>query len=190
MLVNIDKKIKRTFNISLVSSIIFVIIGLFLFIKPDTTISIISYIIGSILLLVGLINIYRYFSSDIRFNMFSFELAYGVLLAIAGLFLIIDTTIFAKIINVIVGIWIIVNSITKFQYGFVLKKSSNSDWPYTMLVSLLTFIWGVVLLINPLESALTITQIIGVFIIVYAVLDIIDNFIIRKNIDDIVNIFK
>ena len=84
----------------------------------------------------------------------------------------------------------IVNSITKFQYGFVLKRAKNSDWIYTILVSLLSFIWGIVLLINPFESALTITQIIGIFIIVYAVLDIIDNFIIRRNIKDILSIFK
>lgn len=187
---SLERKVKKTFNTSLVTSIIFVIVGLFLFIKPDATISIISYMIGAVLLFLGLINIYKYFSSDNKINMFSFDLAYGVLLSIAGLFLIIDTSIFAKVINVILGIWIIVNSITKFQYGFALKKVKNRDWPYTILVSLLSFIWGVVLLINPFESALTITQIIGIFIIVYAVLDIIDNFIIRKNINDILDIFK
>lgn len=186
----IEKKIKKTFNTSLVLAFIFVVIGLFLFIKPDTTISIISYVTGGILLLLGLMNVYRYFFSENKLNMFSFNLAYGVLLVIAGLFLIIDTTIFAKVINIIVGIWIIVNSITKLQYGLVLKKAKNSDWGYTILVSLLSFVWGIVLLINPLESALTITQVIGVFIIVYAILDIIDNFIIRKNINDILDIFK
>lgn len=190
MIENLEKKIKKTFNISLIASFIFIIVGLFLFIKPDATISIISYITGSILLLLGLINMYRYFTSNEKLNMFSFNLAYGVLLVIAGLFLIIDTTIFAKVINIIVGIWIIINSITKFQYGLVLKKAKNNDWTYTILVSLLSFAWGIALLINPLESALTITQVIGVFIIVYAVLDIIDNFIIRKNITDIVDIFK
>ena len=182
---NIEKKIKKTFNLSLASSIIFVIVGLFLFIKPGATISIISYVTGGVLLLMGLISVYKYF-----INLFGFELAYGVLLIIAGLFLVIDTSIFAKVINVILGIWIIVNSITKFQYGFVLKRAKNSDWIYTILVSLLSFIWGIVLLINPFESALTITQIIGIFIIVYAVLDIIDNFIIRRNIKDILSIFK
>ena len=185
-----EKKILKTFNISLISSFIFVIIGLFLFINPNTTISIISYVIGSILLFFGLIHIYKYFSSKNPINVFSFDLAYGVLLSIAGIFLIIDTSIFAKVINVIVGIWIIINSVTKFQYGLVLRKVNNKDWTYTILVSLLTFAWGVVLLINPLQSALTITQIIGVFIIVYAVLDIIDNFIIRKNVNDIVSIIS
>lgn len=185
-----ENKIKRTFNVSLITSIIFVIVGLFLFIKPDTTISLISYVFGGVLLLMGLINVYKYFSSNNKLNMFSFDLAYGVLLVIAGLFLIIDTSIFAKVINIILGIWIIVNSITKFQYGIVLKKVKNSDWGYTIFVSLLSFLWGVLLLVNPFESALTITQIIGIFIIVYAVLDIIDNFVIRKNINDILNIFK
>lgn len=185
-----ENKIKRIFNLSLITSIIFVIVGLFLFIKPDTTISLISYTFGAVLLLMGLINVYKYFSSNNKLNMFSFDLAYGVLLVIAGLFLIIDTSIFAKVINIILGIWIIVNSITKFQYGIVLKRVKNSDWGYTIFVSLLSFFWGVLLLVNPFESALTITQIIGIFIIVYAVLDIIDNFVIRKNINDILNIFK
>ena len=187
---NIEKKIKKTFNLSLVSSIIFVIVGLFLFIKPGTAISIISYVTGGVLLLMGLISVYKYFTSYSAINLFGFELAYGVLLIISGLFLVIDTSIFAKVINVILGIWIIVNSITKFQYGFVLKRAKNCDWLYTILVSLLSFIWGIVLLINPFSSALTITQIIGIFIIVYAVLDIIDNFIIRRNIKDILSIFK
>ena len=185
-----EKKIKKTFNISLITSFIFVIVGLFLFINPNITLSIISYTMGGILLLMGLINVYKYFSSDNALDMFSFDLAYGILLMIAGLFLIIDTSIFAKVINIIVAIWIIVNSITKFQYGLVLKKVKNNDWTYTVFISLLTFIWGVILLINPLKTALTITQIIGIFIIIYAVLDIIDNFIIRKNIEYIVSIFK
>ena len=72
---DLEKKMKKTFNASLFASLIFVIIGLFLFIKPDATISIISYIIGGVLLFVGLTNIYRYFSSDNSLNMFSFNLA-------------------------------------------------------------------------------------------------------------------
>ena len=97
---NIEKKIKKTFNLSLASSIIFVIV---------------SYVTGGVLLLMGLISVYKYFTSYSAINLFGFELAYGVLLIIAGLFLVIDTSIFAKVINVILGIWIIDNSITKFQ---------------------------------------------------------------------------
>ena len=186
----VEKKIKRTFNASLVMSFIFVIVGLFLFIKPDTTISLISYVIGGILLIIGLSHIYRYFSSNDKLSVFGFSLSYGVLLIIAGLFLIIDTKLFSKIINIVLGIWIITSSVTKFQYSFALKRVKNKDWLPTMIVSLIMFIWGFTLLINPFSAALAITQIIGIYLIIYSILDIVHNFMVRRNFSDISEIFK
>lgn len=185
-----EKKIKKMSNTSLIISILFIIIGLFLFIKPDTTVSVISYIIGGTLLVSGIFSGYKYFTAEGIGNVFNFDLVYGVLLIIAGMFLIIKPNALASLFPIILGIWIIINSVTKFQYALVLKKIKNEDWVYTALISVLTFVWGIVLLYNPFESALLVTQTIGVFIIVYAVLDIIDNFIIRKNVNDILNIFK
>ena len=186
----IEKKVKRTFNASLVMSFIFVIVGLFLFIKPDTTISLISCVIGGILLITGLSHVYRYFSNNDKHSVFGFNLSYGVLLIIAALFLIIDTKLFSKVINIILGIWIITSSVTKFQYSFALKKMGKKDWIYTALISFIMFIWGITLLINPFKSALAITQIIGIFLIIYSILDIINNFMIRKNYSDIISIAK
>lgn len=183
-------KIKKMCNTSLTISILFVIVGLFLFIKPDTTISIISYVIGGSLLISGVFSIYKYFSNELISNAFDFNLIYGVLLIIAGMFLVVKPNALATLFPIILGIWIIINSVTKFQYALVLRKARNNDWGYTTLISILTLIWGIVLLYNPFAASLAITQTIGVFIIVYAVLDIIDNFIIRKNINDILNIFK
>lgn len=175
-------KMQKIFNVSLAISIVFVFIGLFLFIKPDTTISIISYIMGSLLIILGLSFVIKYFKNSSINNMFSFELSYGVLLIIAGLFLIIKTNALATIFPIILGMYIITNAVTKFQYALVLRKINSEDFGYTLLVSALIFIWGIVLLINPFKTSLAITQTIGIFIIVYAVLDIIDNFMIRKNI--------
>ena len=86
---NIERKIKKTFNLSLLTSIVFVIIGLFLFIKPDTTLSVISYVIGSILIISGIASGYRYFSEKGVLSIFSFDLVYGVLLLISGIFLVV-----------------------------------------------------------------------------------------------------
>ena len=182
-----EKRIKRNFNTSLYLSFLYVIIGLFLFIKPDITISLISYFIGGILILIGVISIIKYFSSLDNLNVLGFDLTYGILLLIAGIFLVLDTSLFSKIINIILGIWIIVGGITKFQYSLMLRKTKNKDSIYTLLVSFLIFVWGIVLLLNPFKSALLITQTIGVFLIIYSVLDIIANFILRRNINDLNN---
>lgn len=172
---------KKSFTLSLIISILFIIIGLFLFIKPDITITTISYLIGGFLIILGIISCIRYFKSDYGINPFDFDLVYGVLVFITGLYFIIKPTMLAKIFPVILGIWIIINAVTKFQYALVLKKLKQDDFKYTLLISLLTFIWGVVLIINPLKTVLAVTQVIGVFIIIYAVLDIMDNFVLKRN---------
>ena len=104
---------------------------------------------------------------------------------IAAIYLFINPTSLQKFFFIILGIWIIINAVTKFQYALVLKRIKKDDWKYTLLIAILTFAWGIVLLINPLESALKATQVIGVFIIIYAVLDIIDSFVLKRNEEDL-----
>jgi len=178
-------KSKKNFTLSLIMSFLFVIVGLFLFIKPNTTITTISYLVGGVLIILSIISIYRYFKSDYGINPFDFDLVYGVLVAIAGLYMIINPTALQEFFAIILGIWIIINAVTKFQYALVLKRLKKDDWKYTLLISFLTFIWGIVLLINPLKTVLKATQVIGVFIIIYAVLDIVDNFVLKRNQDDL-----
>ena len=48
---------KKNFSLSLITSLIFVVLGLFLFIRPDATITTISYIIGVLLLIFVIISI-------------------------------------------------------------------------------------------------------------------------------------
>lgn len=182
-------KTKKNFTVSLIISILFVLIGLFLFIKPDTTIATISYILGGFLLLLGIISVIKYFRSDYGINPFDFDLVYGVLVIMGGMVLIINPTLLASIFPAILGVWIIINAVTKFQYFLLLKKMGIEDWKYTLLIAILTFIWGIILLINPLEAVLAVTQVIGVFIIIYAVLDIIDNFVLKKNEENINKIY-
>ena len=78
------KKSKKNFNLSLIISIIFVILGLFLFIKPDATVNTISYIFGVFLLIFGIISILKYFKYEYEINTLDFDLVYGVLVIIFG----------------------------------------------------------------------------------------------------------
>lgn len=174
-------KSSKSFVLSIIASIIFVVLGLFLFIRPDATITTISYIIGVALLVLGILSIVRYFKSCFGISPFDFNLVYGVLVIIAGLYLIFNPLLLEVIFPIILGIWIIINAVTKFQYALILLKNKKNDFKYILLISLLVFILGIILLINPLKTVLLVTQIIGIFIIIYAVLDIIDNFILNRN---------
>lgn len=176
---------KKMFRMSIVSSLCFIIIGAFLFLKPETTITTISYIIGSIIMVTGIIFLIKYFSNKEEFAPFSGDLIYGVMSTIFGLILILNPTALAKIVPFVLGVWIVISSVTKIQYALQLKYYKNDAWKFTLIIAAITFLWGVLLLFNPFEGAMIITQIIGMFILVYAILDLIEVTILRKNIKDI-----
>lgn len=171
---------KKIFRMSILTSIFFIIIGLFLILKPETTITTISYVLGAIILVSGVVFLIKYFSNK-EYGIFSGDLIYGVMSTIIGLLLILHPTAIAKIIPFILGIWIIISSVTKIQYSLQLKSYHNQAWIPTMVIAGIMFIWGLLLLFDPFETAMAITQIIGIFILIYAVLDLIEVIIIKKN---------
>lgn len=176
---------KKLFRMSIFTSIFFIMIGLFLILKPETTITTISYILGAIIMVTGIIFLIKYFSNKEMYGVFSGDLVYGVMSTIVGLILILNPTAIAKIIPFILGIWIIISSVTKIQYSLQLKAYNNKAWVTTMIIAGITFIWGLLLLFDPFEGAMVITQIIGLFILVYAILDLVEVSIIKKNLKDL-----
>lgn len=176
---------RKMFRMSMLTSVFFIIIGLFLILKPETTITTISYIFGAIILVTGVIFLIKYFSSKNQLGIFSGDLIYGVMSTIIGLILILNPTALAKVIPFILGIWIVISSVTKIQYSLHLKAYNNKAWISTMVIAAITFIWGLLLLFDPFEGAMVMTQIIGMFILVYAVLDLVEVMIIRKNLSDL-----
>lgn len=181
---------KKIFHFSILTSIVFIFLGICLFFYPDVVISMISYVLGGIILFTGVSSLIRYFTNKNKGILFSFDLIYGVFGVVLGGLLVLNPTGLATIIPFILGIWVIVNSIVKMRYSFRLKEYRNSAWFSTFVISLIILLWGLVLLFNPFEGALVITQVIGLFIIVYAVLDLIEVSILKRNIDDTIKRLK
>lgn len=189
MLKTIKKNYNKFFTTSIITSIVFLALGIFLFLKPETTISTISYIIGIIILLLGAFSISKYYTNKNKSNI-DFSLIYGILSIIVGIIIILNPTAIATIITFVLGFWIVINSIIKIQYSLDLKNHDNKAWLITLIIGLLTLIWGLVLVFNPFGGALDITKLIGLFIIIYSILDIVECFILNKNIKDITKDIK
>ncbi len=183
MFKKIKKDFNRIFTTSILTSIIFIAFGVFLLSRPDTTLKIISYTLGIVIILLGSISFGKFFSSK-REHM-DFNLIYGILSIIMGLIIILNPTALATLIPFVLGFWILINSIIKIQYSLDLKKYDNRAWIPTFTIGLLTLVWGLILIFNPFAGAMAITQMIGIFIIVYSILDIVESFILHKNIKDI-----
>ncbi len=184
MMKQLKKDFNKMFTTSILTSIIFIAFGIFLLLRPDTTIRIISYTIGIILILLGAFSLGKYYSDNKEKKSIDFNLIYGILSIIVGLVMILNPTALATLIPFVLGFWIVINGVIKIQYALELKKNKNDAWVATIVIALLILIWGLILVFNPFSGAIAITQLIGIFIIIYSILDIVESTLIRKNLKD------
>lgn len=176
---------ERFFKSSILTSTLLLCLGILLIFESEVTIVTISYIIGSILVAAGTFALIRYVSTNKKgFDASELDLLYGIVTIILGILIITHPHAIAKIIPIILGIAIIISSASKIQYAFTLKNNSNELWKTTMVIAAISTICGVVLLFNPFAGAVLLMRIVGIFIFVYAILDFISTYIIKKNVDE------
>lgn len=176
---------KNFFKSSIFTSIVLFVLGLLLIFESEATITTISYIIGAILMAAGTFAFVRYIRNNkIGFETSELDVLYGIVTIVLGIIVVTNPHAIASIIPIVLGIAIIISSAIKIQYAFDLKNCDNDMWKTTMVIAIISTICGIVLLFNPFAGAVLIMRIVGIFILIYSVLDIISTLIIKKNVDE------
>lgn len=128
--------------------------------------------------IIAIINFLRNSAGDI-FN--QLNIVYGIVSIVAGIFLVTVPETIGSIIPIVVGITVIISSSLKVQQALVLKRIGSKYFLASLIMAILCLVCGVVILFNPFTSAVVVTKIIGLFMIIYAVLDIINSAILKKS---------
>ena len=175
---NIEVKVKKMNMTSIIFSIIFILIGAFLLARPEDAIHLVSYALGIILVMWGLISVIQFFTDKESQNYLELSFIVGVFVLIFGIIVLIRPNTIASIIPLLLGIWMLINGVTKLSYALTLNKDKNASG--SIIVSILIVILGILLIFNPFAGAKTLVQILGVSIIIYSLLDLIECFTIRR----------
>ena len=181
---NLMSNIKKMNITSIIFSIIFIILGFFLLLKPDGAIDFIAYVLGVLLILWGVVLIIQFFTKkNEQENFIQINFVIGLLVFILGIVFLIKPKTIASIIPLLLGIWMIISGVLKLGYAITVNKQVKNIIP--ILLSLLIVGVGLFLVFNPFEGAEIITKAIGIIIIVYSILDIIECIFIRQLVNDI-----
>lgn len=181
--------ISKFMKSSIISSIALIALAIMLIVQSDATVIGISYVIGAILVAIGVLAELNYIK-NIKENLADMDVVYGIVCMILGIVVINNPKAIAGIIPFVIGFIIVVNSAIKLQYSFELKKEQNKLWLSTMIISIIMCICGIVLIFNPFQGAIFLTRIVGVFILIYAVLDLISTFVIISTFKKLQNAIK
>ena len=173
---------KKFFRSSLITSLFLIALGILLIFQSEVTIITIAYVVGSVIIALGVLSGIKFFSNLSKEKKSELDLVYGIISVVLGIVIIDNPEGVASIMPIILGVSIIISSATKLQYAFELKANNNNLWKTTMLLSIISTICGLVLLFNPFKAISYFTKLVGVFIIIYAVLDMISTYTIKRNV--------
>ena len=175
----------NVFRSSILGSIGMAILGILLIFYSEVTITTISYVLGAILIAIGVIALLK-FAREYKLKAKNeLDIVYGVVCIILGIIVISNPKAIASIIPFVVAIVIVISSATKLQYSLELKKENNELWKSTMIISIITMLCGVLLVFNPFQGAVVFTRVVGILILIYALLDLSSTIAIRNSVKKI-----
>ena len=105
-----DKLMKKFFRSSIVTAIILIILGLLLIFQSEATIMTISYIIGGILIALGVLAVIKFIRGTNKEGKSELDIVYGVVTTILGVLIITHPQAIASVIPLILGIAIIISN--------------------------------------------------------------------------------
>lgn len=174
----LEKFLKKTGWSSLLSSVIFAILGIILIANPEETVKVVSYILGGIFILTGIIRIINYIVTKGRYDIYNDGMFFGIIAIVLGIVTICYSKQIGNIFRVLIGVWIVYSAIVRMDISFKLKALENKTWLYSLIIAIVMLICGIYIACNP--GAILVT--IGIVILIYSILDIIESIIFLKDI--------
>lgn len=169
----LQKLFKRTGWMSILISAVFAILGAILIWRPDETIKIISYILGIILIVIGISRIIASITAKGKYDLYNYDMIFGILGIILGIVAIMYSHIIITLLNIIVGIWITYTALLRINLALKIKKQTANTWIYVLVLALIMLACGIYII---LDTRAIITTI-GIILLIYSIIDIIEEII-------------
>lgn len=186
------KKIEERFNqmilIEMGFSIVYAILGLIIFLKSEIANSVVGTMIGIFFIIAGLIEIYTFVDKS-KIRLFKSNLIIGILNILLGVFIMLDPLTLVDILNISLGIWMLVAGISKFMLFLNLKGIQEESNKIFLVSALLLVFMGIIIIVNPFRS-LVITKTIGIFIILYNIVNLNDLVLLKRRGKKFLKLFK
>ena len=170
---------KLTIN-NLIYALLFLVFGIFLLTGTETIIGMVSKVIGSIFIIIGIVKIVIYIYMKGKLGNYSInDLLIGLVAIFCGIILIIYSEALSFAIRIIIGLWILFSSINRIILAISIKKESQDGFWIYLSSGLLMFICGVLLITG------VFSQVLGLFVVIYAISEIVDYIYFKVTYKDI-----
>jgi uncharacterized membrane protein HdeD (DUF308 family) len=152
-------KLKTNF---FVNAVILVVVGMVLIFLPGTTLNILTKAIGILIAIAGVVAVVNGFiAKEQNLITKNSSLGFGIIIAVVGIWMVMNPTFFEKIIPVIAGVIMLFSGAMNLGEALSLGKSKYNRWWVALILAVITVGMGAFLLLRPLESIGYVVKLIG-----------------------------
>ena len=142
-----------------------IVAGAVLVFFPSQAIDVITYGIGILSLIYGLMKVISYLRNRELSAFFIGELVLGIFLLGIGLFCLMNPGGIFALLPIVLGILVLVEGISKVQRAWMLRRYAYPKWIGAMVTGILIAVLGAVLIFNPFGALVVTVRIMGVLLI-------------------------
>jgi len=158
-----------------VSSLIYVLFGLALLLKPLLVEDLLCYLLAGAAVIVGIVRIIGYLMTNVEERILEDTngLAVGMSLIILGIFIMLKGTMFIMLFPFVLGFMITYKGVEGIQNAVNLKKFGYPAPMATLIVAAIITVFGIIVMMNPFATAQALFRMLGIGLFVSGLVDII-----------------
>lgn len=163
----------KLFSSNIIMGLMYIIIGALIAFNPLLTQIVLIYIIGILAIFYGVNLVVRYFRGFDGYASIIIDLIMGLLLIGSGIYVLFNPVISSLTLPMVAGIYLIVDAIVKVPASYQAYKVFDIPVWIILITILIPFILGLLLVLEPFNTAMQIVMITGIFFIISGIIDVI-----------------
>jgi len=170
----------KTIIASMINTSLILIIGASLMTKATFDNPGLIYLLGLSIIIEGLI--FQVKTKKTKDEVLSpYNQLFGLVNFILGIFIIANPFKLEDILIVGSALYFIFRGVFKTSYAIVLREAKCDEWLVSLIMTILIMMSGLIILINPFIGSNSLDKTIGLFLLLYSILDITISFIVKKH---------
>ena len=170
----------KTFSMPVSINVILLALGICLLIWADKVTSLISIAIGALFLVYAVYNFIAWYRVENRNMGDNAKLITAIALGVSGAFLIIEKDFLKELISIVLGIFLLIESIFRLQDALNSKKF-NPNYKNALILAIIGVVCGALCIFGKIIVPDLVVQVIGVLLIIFAVSDMTGGIMIKQS---------
>ena len=179
----VSSNIKKAGWVSAIESLIIIVLGILLVALPNVTILVVSNVLGAVFIINGIYQIINYFVVKGQNDFFNNGLLIGVISLLIVIASIVIGEDLANILRIIIGIWMIYESLVRVNTAIKLNSAGIGTWKYILMIAILMLALGLFVTFN----SGAVVQLIGWMMILSGIIGIVGDIMFIQQVNTIVD---